>query len=44
MFVWIEFFRDIGFMVCNIVDELFGADFVICDAISMEVLVGVWNE
>lgn len=41
---WIEFLRDTGSDVCNTVDELLGADLAICDAISMEVLVGARNE
>jgi len=41
---WIEFLRDTGSKVCNTVDDLLGADLCICDAISMEVLVGARNE
>lgn len=41
---WIEFLRDTGSKVCNAVDDLLGANLAICDAISMEVLAGAYDE
>ena len=41
---WVEFLRDTGSAVCNMVDALLDDDIAICDVISMEVLAGARNE
>ena len=41
---WIEFLRNTGSTVCNIVDEVLGREIAVCDAVRMEVLAGVRDE
>ena len=41
---WFEFLTDTRSEVCNTVDDLLGDDLAICEAISMEVLVGARSE
>ncbi len=37
---WIEFLRNTGSTVCDLVDELLAREIAICDAVRMEVLAG----
>ena len=41
---WIEFLRNTGSTVCNIVDEVLGREIAVCDAVRMEVLAGAQDE
>ena len=41
---WVEFLRDTGSPVCNLVDELLSDEIATCDAVRMEVLAGARNE
>ena len=41
---WVEFLRDIGSPVCNLVDELLMGEIVTCDAVRMEILAGARDE
>lgn len=41
---WIEFLRDTGSKVCDLVDELISEDIAICDVVRMEVLAGARDE
>ncbi len=41
---WIEFLRNTGSAVCNLVDDLLADEFAICDAVRMEVLAGARDE
>ena len=41
---WIEFLRDTGSPICNIVDDILRDDIAITDAISMEVLAGARDD
>ena len=41
---WIEFLRNTGSTVCNIVDEVLGREIAVCDAVRMEVLAGARDE
>ena len=41
---WVEFLRNTGSPVCDLVDELLAHEIAICDAIRMEVLAGARDE
>ncbi len=41
---WVEFLRDTGSPVCNLVDELLMEEIAVCDAVRMEVLAGARDE
>ncbi len=41
---WIEFLRDTGSTVCNLVDELLSEEIVVCDVVRMEVLAGARDD
>ena len=41
---WVEFLRNTGTAVCDLVDELLVEEVAICDAVRMEVLAGARNE
>ena len=41
---WVEFLRNTGSPICNLVDELLARDIAICDAVRMEVLAGARDE
>ena len=41
---WIEFLRNTGSTVCNLVDELLSEEIAICDVVRMEVLAGARDE
>ena len=41
---WIEFLRDTGSPVCDLVDEFLAREIIICDAVRMEVLAGARDE
>ncbi len=41
---WVEFLRNTGSPVCELVDELLVGDIAVCDAIRMEVLAGARDE
>ena len=41
---WIEFLRDTGSPVCDLVDELLGGDLTTCEVVRMEVLAGARDE
>ena len=41
---WIEFLRNTGSSVCNLVDELIAEDIATCDVVQMEVLAGARDE
>ena len=41
---WVEFLRDTGSPVCELVDELLSGEIAICDAVRMEVLAGARDE
>lgn len=41
---WVEFLRDTGSPVCELVDKLLAKDIATCDAIRMEVLAGARSE
>ena len=41
---WIEFLRNTGTPVCQVVDELLVAELAVCDAVRMEVLAGARDE
>ena len=41
---WVEFLRDTGSPVCDLVDELLAHEIAVCDAVRMEVLAGARDE
>ncbi len=41
---WIEFLRDTGSTVCNLVDELLSEEIAVCDVVRMEVLAGARDD
>ena len=41
---WVEFLRDTGSPVCELVDELLEREIAICDAVRMEILAGARDE
>ena len=41
---WVEFLRDTGSVVCNLVEELLAADIAVCEPVRMEVLAGARDE
>ena len=41
---WVEFLRDTGSPVCNLVDELLAEEIAVCDAVRMEILAGARDE
>ena len=41
---WIEFLRDTGSPVCDLVDQLLDGDLATCEAVQMEVLAGAKDE
>ena len=41
---WIEFLRDTGSPVCQLVDESLDQEFAVCDPIRMEILAGARDE
>ena len=41
---WIEFLRDTGSPVCDLVNELLSEETAVCDAVRMEVLAGARDE
>ena len=41
---WVEFLRNTGTPVCNLVDELLAGDIAVCDPVLMEVLAGARDE
>jgi predicted nucleic acid-binding protein len=41
---WVEFLRDTGSPVCELVDKLLAEDVATCDAVRMEVLAGARSE
>ena len=41
---WVEFLRDTGSPVCQLVDDLLAAEIATCDVVRMEVLAGARNE
>lgn len=41
---WVEFLRDTGSPVCDLVGELLTGEIAICDAVRMEVLAGARDE
>ena len=41
---WVEFLRDTGSPVCNLVDELLVGEIAVCDAVRMEILAGARDE
>ena len=41
---WVEFLRNTGSPVCELVDELLAGDVAVCDAIRMEILAGARDE
>ena len=41
---WIEFLRDTGSPVCELVDELLAEEIAVCDAVRMEILAGARDE
>ena len=41
---WIEFLRNTGTTVCNLVDELLEEEIAVCDPVRMEVLAGARDE
>ena len=41
---WIEFLRDTGSPVCDLVDEMLASEIAICDVVRMEVLAGARDE
>jgi predicted nucleic acid-binding protein len=41
---WVEFLRDTGSPICQLVDELLAVEIATCDAVRMEVLAGARNE
>ena len=41
---WVEFLRDTGSPVCDLVDELLAQEIAICDAVRMEVFAGARDE
>ncbi|MCY3645483.1 MAG: PIN domain nuclease [Chloroflexota bacterium] len=41
---WIEFLRDTGSPVCDLVDQLLDGDLTTCEAVQMEVLAGAKDE
>ena len=41
---WVEFLRDTGTPVCNLVDELLAGDIAVCEPVRMEVLAGARDE
>ncbi len=41
---WVEFLRNTGSSVCDLVDELLTEEIAVCDPVRMEVLAGARNE
>ena len=41
---WIEFLRDTGSAVCDLVDALLAQEIAVCDPVRMEVLAGARDE
>ena len=41
---WIEFLRNTGSTVCNLVDEALAHEIAVCDVVRMEVLAGARDE
>ena len=41
---WVEFLRNTGSPVCNLVDELLAGEIAVCDPVRMEVLAGARDE
>ena len=41
---WVEFLRDTGSTVCDLVDELLSEEIAVCDPIRMELLAGARDE
>ena len=41
---WIEFLRNTGTPVCNLVDKLLAEEIAVCDPVRMEVLAGACDE
>ena len=41
---WIEFLRNTGSTVCNLVDEALAREIAVCDVVRMEVLAGARDE
>ena len=41
---WVEFLRDTGSVVCDLVEELLAADIAVCEPVRMEVLAGARDE
>ena len=41
---WIEFLRNTGSTVCNLVDEALASEIAVCDVVRMEVLAGARDE
>ena len=41
---WVEFLRDTGSPVCNLVDELLVGEIAVCDVVRMEILAGARDE
>ena len=41
---WVEFLRDTGSPVCDLVDDMLAHEIAICDAVRMEVLAGARDE
>ncbi len=41
---WVEFLRNTGTAVCDLVDELLAEEIAVCDPVRMEVLAGARDE
>ncbi len=41
---WVEFLRNTGSIVCNLVEELLAEDVAVCEPVRMEVLAGARDE
>ena len=41
---WVEFLRDTGSPVCDLVGELLADEIAVCDAVRMEILAGARDE
>jgi predicted nucleic acid-binding protein len=41
---WVEFLRDTGSPICQLVDDLLAVEIATCDVVRMEVLAGARNE
>ena len=41
---WVEFLRNTGTSVCDLVDELLAGDIAVCEPVRMEVLAGARDE